>query len=159
MPAIEMAPEPYGGERSASKRAVRPPLTQVARTVTELVRYRHRLRHVPTLAQVRAMAQLDGWEPCSYLLDRTANYVPAADEMPAPWRTRSAARRCASAAGCPRGAPASWSCSRPATASTSSRRRPGRQSPSDPQPVPPLASRPPLLGLAVGTQGGRGFSQ
>ena len=42
---------------------------------------RSRLDHRPTLAQVRAMADLDGREPCSYLLDPHANYVPPADEL------------------------------------------------------------------------------
>ena len=46
------------------------------RAVVQLVRSHHRLAHVPTLMQVRAMAHFDGREPCSYLLDPTVNYVP-----------------------------------------------------------------------------------
>ncbi|MHB8696183.1 MAG: hypothetical protein ACYDHH_33645 [Solirubrobacteraceae bacterium] len=34
------------------------------------------LAHMPTLMQVRAMAHIDGREPCSYLLDPAVNYVP-----------------------------------------------------------------------------------
>jgi hypothetical protein len=41
-----------------------------------LWRGRSRLRHRPTLMQVRWMAGFDGREPCSYLLDRSVNYVP-----------------------------------------------------------------------------------
>lgn len=44
--------------------------------VAQLVRSWRRLAHVPTLMQVRAMAQFDGREPCSYLLDPAVNYVP-----------------------------------------------------------------------------------
>ena len=72
---------PGHGEPRAT-RAARPPVGQVARALIALVRDRHRLRHVPSLAQVRAMAELDGWEPCSYLLDPAVNWVPPTDEMP-----------------------------------------------------------------------------
>jgi hypothetical protein len=41
-----------------------------------LWRGRSRLRHLPTLRQVRWMAGFDGREPCSYLLDRSVNYIP-----------------------------------------------------------------------------------
>jgi len=41
-----------------------------------LWRARSRLRHWPTLSQVRWMAGFDGREPCSYLLDRSVNYIP-----------------------------------------------------------------------------------
>ena len=70
----------YGEPRTA--RAARPPVGQVARALIALVRDRHRLRHVPSVAQIRAMAELDGWEPCSYLLDPAVNWVPPTDEMP-----------------------------------------------------------------------------
>jgi len=41
-----------------------------------LWRGRSRLRHWPTLRQIRWMAGFDGREPSSYLLDRSVNYVP-----------------------------------------------------------------------------------
>lgn len=41
-----------------------------------LWRGRSRLRHRPTLNQVRWMAGFDGREPSSYLLDRSVNYIP-----------------------------------------------------------------------------------
>jgi len=50
---------------------------QTARVLVRLARGRNRLRHVPTLGQVRAMAWLDGREPCSYLLDPEHNFVPS----------------------------------------------------------------------------------
>ena len=46
------------------------------RAVAQLLLSWHRLAHVPTLMQVRAMAHFDGREPCSYLLDPKVNYVP-----------------------------------------------------------------------------------
>jgi hypothetical protein len=42
-----------------------------------LWRARARLRHRPTLRQVRWMAGFDGRDPSSYLLDRSVNYIPA----------------------------------------------------------------------------------
>ncbi len=44
--------------------------------LARLWRARSRLRHRPTLSQVRWMAGFDGREPCSYLLDRSVNYMP-----------------------------------------------------------------------------------
>ena len=38
-----------------------------------------RLRHVPTLGQVRSMARLKGTMPCSYLLDPERNFVPVVE--------------------------------------------------------------------------------
>jgi len=59
--------------------APRPELAGLARTASAIVRLaraRDRLRHVPTIEQIRAMAWFDGREPCSYLLDPARNYVP-----------------------------------------------------------------------------------
>ena len=72
---------PGYGEPCAA-RTTRPSVGQVARALFALASRRDRLRHVPTLAQIGAMACWDGSEPCSYLLDRAVNWVPAADEMP-----------------------------------------------------------------------------
>ena len=38
-----------------------------------------RLRHVPTLGQLRSMARLHGTMPCSYLLDPKQNFVPVVE--------------------------------------------------------------------------------
>jgi hypothetical protein len=38
-----------------------------------------RLRHVPTLGQLRSMARLKGTMPCSYLLDPERNFVPVVE--------------------------------------------------------------------------------
>ena len=46
------------------------------RALGRLARARGRMEHVPTRMQVRAMAQFDGREPSSYLLDRAVNFVP-----------------------------------------------------------------------------------
>jgi hypothetical protein len=71
------------GERPARRRRHSwPPATRVARAGAELIRARGRVRHVPTLQQLRALALFDGCEPCSYLLDRDVNWLPSADEMP-----------------------------------------------------------------------------
>jgi hypothetical protein len=70
------------GDRSIASRAPWPPIGRVVRAIAELVRARGRLRHVPTLQQVRAMAELEGWEPCSYLLDQAVNWLPPTNEMP-----------------------------------------------------------------------------
>jgi hypothetical protein len=48
----------------------------LARAVIELARGRRRLRHRPTLAQLRTMVRLDGRQPCSYRLDPAANWLP-----------------------------------------------------------------------------------
>ena len=59
--------------------APRPELAGLARTASAIVRLaraRDRLRHVPTVEQIRAMAWFDGREPCSYMLDPERNYVP-----------------------------------------------------------------------------------
>jgi hypothetical protein len=49
---------------------------RVGRAVGRLIADRRRLKHVPTVGQVKAMAWLDGREPVSYLLDREQNFVP-----------------------------------------------------------------------------------
>jgi hypothetical protein len=49
---------------------------RMLRAVAQLARSRRRLAHVPTPMQVRALAHVDGREPCSYLLDPAVNYVP-----------------------------------------------------------------------------------
>ena len=51
-------------------------LGRTARALAELARSRRRLKHLPTLMQVRALAHFEGREPCSYLLDPAVNYVP-----------------------------------------------------------------------------------
>jgi hypothetical protein len=51
-------------------------LGRTARALVELARSHRRLAHVPTRMQVRALAQFQGREPCSYLLDPKVNYVP-----------------------------------------------------------------------------------
>jgi hypothetical protein len=51
-------------------------LARTASAIVRLARARDRLRHVPTVEQIRAMAWFDGREPCSYLLDPEHNYVP-----------------------------------------------------------------------------------
>jgi hypothetical protein len=62
-------------------RAVRARRLLVA--LSRLWRARRRLRHLPTFRQVRWMAAFDGRDPCSYQLNREANYAPAMlpDEM------------------------------------------------------------------------------
>ena len=55
-------------------------VARTARAITRLAHAHSRLRHVPTVEQIRSMAWFDGREPCSYLLDPEHNYVP---ELPA----------------------------------------------------------------------------
>ena len=52
-------------------------VTRFAVAVSRLWQARDRLRHRPTIRQVRWMAGFDGRDPSSYLLDRTVNYIPA----------------------------------------------------------------------------------
>jgi hypothetical protein len=54
----------YGGAR------------RTLRALSRLARARGRMKHVPTLMQLRAMAHFDGREPSSYLLDPEVNFVP-----------------------------------------------------------------------------------
>ena len=69
------------GELPAAGRSQRPSIGQVTRALVALGREGRRLRHWPSVMQIRAMAELDGREPCSYLLDRAVNWVPPADEL------------------------------------------------------------------------------
>ena len=48
----------------------------MTRAIVRVIQHRRRLRHLPTLGQIRAMAWLDGREPCSYLPDPQQNFVP-----------------------------------------------------------------------------------
>ena len=54
---------------------------RAARVAVELARERRQLEHVPTLAQLEAMARLGGSRPCSYRLDRAVNWLP--ESLPA----------------------------------------------------------------------------
>ena len=62
--------------RSPPHRRSRTGGIRMTRAFVRLIRHRHRLRHLPTLGQVRAMAWLEGRDPCSYLLDPRQNFVP-----------------------------------------------------------------------------------
>ena len=68
------------GHESMKGRPRRPSARQLARALVMLARSRQRLRHVPSVAQVAALARCAGEEPCSYLFDATANWLPAAAE-------------------------------------------------------------------------------
>lgn len=46
------------------------------RALARVIDARPWVRHRPTWGQLRAMAWLDGYEPCSYLLDPEQNLVP-----------------------------------------------------------------------------------
>ena len=61
--------------RSRPKRAGIGQLVRVAGRLSR-ARAEGRLAHLPTVGQMRAMALLDGREPCSYLLDPEQNFVP-----------------------------------------------------------------------------------
>jgi hypothetical protein len=61
--------------RSRPKRTGISQLTRVAGRLSK-ARAEGRLAHMPTVGQMRAMAWLDGREPCSYLLDPAQNFVP-----------------------------------------------------------------------------------
>ena len=67
--------------RSPPNRRPRTGGIRMTRAFVRLIRRRHRLRHLPTLGQIRAMAWLDGREPCSYLLDPQQNFVPEPMEL------------------------------------------------------------------------------
>ena len=66
----------FAGEAASPARKNRAGMARTARAIVRLARAHRRLDHVPTLGQVQAMAWFDGREPCSYLLDRTVNFVP-----------------------------------------------------------------------------------
>lgn len=61
---------------AARRRPERIGALRVGRAVGRLIADRRRLKHVPTIGQIKAMAWLDGREPVSYLLDRGQNFVP-----------------------------------------------------------------------------------
>ena len=50
--------------------------TRLTRAAVELARGRRRLRHRPTVAQLKTMVRFGGCEPCSYRLDRAMNWLP-----------------------------------------------------------------------------------
>ena len=66
----------FGRESPSPARKDRAGAVRTARAIVRLARAHRRLHHVPTLGQVQAMAWFDGHKPCSYLLDRTVNFVP-----------------------------------------------------------------------------------
>ena len=66
----------YAGQAPSPARKDRAGVVRTARAIVRLARGHRRLEHVPTLGQVQAMAWFDGRQPCSYLLDRTVNFVP-----------------------------------------------------------------------------------
>jgi hypothetical protein len=49
---------------------------RTVRALVELARAHRRLEHLPTVMQVRALAQFEGRERSSYLLDPAVNFVP-----------------------------------------------------------------------------------
>jgi hypothetical protein len=65
---VEDPPAKVHHERIGSRR--------MAAAMVELARSRRRLAQLPTMAQVRTMARFEGREPCSYLPDPQANFVP-----------------------------------------------------------------------------------
>ena len=69
--AAKLRIQPATNNRHARIGALR-----VARAVGRLVADRRRLKHIPTVGQIKAMAWFDGREPVSYLLDRAHNFVP-----------------------------------------------------------------------------------
>jgi hypothetical protein len=50
--------------------------SRLVRAVIELMRERRRLTHVPTRAQLRAMAGFEGRAPRTYRLDPAVNWLP-----------------------------------------------------------------------------------
>jgi hypothetical protein len=79
------APDGVRGETGApSPRPVKqeiPPERRItaanaARTALELAREHRHMHHRPTLNQLRAMARLEGYRPCSYQLDPDLNWLP-----------------------------------------------------------------------------------
>jgi hypothetical protein len=56
---------------------------RAARVAVELARERRQLEHVPTLAQLEAMARLGGSRPCSYRLEGQLAARVAARRLPA----------------------------------------------------------------------------
>ena len=66
----------FASDTPSPARKDRAGMVRTARAMVRLARAHRSLDHVPTLGQVQAMAWFDGREPCSYLLDRTVNFVP-----------------------------------------------------------------------------------
>ena len=66
----------FAGESALPARKNRAGVVRTARAIVRLACAHRRLDHLPTFGQVQAMAWFDGREPCSYLLDRTVNFVP-----------------------------------------------------------------------------------
>ena len=64
---------PVNEQRSAERRIT---AAKAARTALELARERRHVHHRPTLAQLRALARLEGSRPCSYRLDPDVNWLP-----------------------------------------------------------------------------------
>ncbi|MBV9193912.1 MAG: hypothetical protein JO168_07170 [Solirubrobacterales bacterium] len=62
--------------RPAGNRPARIGTIRILRASWRLITHRRRLKHLPTIGQIKAMAWLDGREPVSYLLDREQNFVP-----------------------------------------------------------------------------------
>ena len=60
----------------AAPRSAKVSVRAMVRTVGRLIHGRRWIYHLPTLAQVRTMAALDGRLPMSYVLDRERNFVP-----------------------------------------------------------------------------------
>src|SRR4051795_6905944 len=60
--------------------------TALARTLVELARSGRRLRHRPTVAQLRTMVHMDGRQPCTYRLDRASNWLPESLPLGFPYR-------------------------------------------------------------------------
>jgi hypothetical protein len=58
------------------RRHARVRIVRMLRAIVRLTWCWRRLAHAPSLGQVRALAWFDGREPCSYLLDRSVNFVP-----------------------------------------------------------------------------------
>ena len=82
MAAEDLVDGLVGGDwPSRRPRARRPRPLRLARAALVLAASWRRLRHVPTLAQLRTLAATGGREPCSYLLDRAVNYLPEPQEM------------------------------------------------------------------------------
>jgi hypothetical protein len=73
--AVDGTSELTGATPPATDRH-RPPLRDLARAMLELVRAYRDLRHVPTRAQVRALAQLQGRAVSSYRLDPSGKDLP-----------------------------------------------------------------------------------
>ena len=72
-------PPPTADHPPAGRRATR--VAAALHVARELIRSGVRVRHRPTLAQLRAMAALDGHSPASYPLDPADNWLP--ESLPA----------------------------------------------------------------------------